>query len=176
MVVRLAPGVTATVIMDLPVRRANGEVWVVDHKATCGWLSNLIDTHTITQQMPTYVLAMRAVLGECSGAIINGIYMGEYACNPKSTAQKFARWSDEHFGYTEGQLSETLTWLQHSTALAAVEEATCGADEYLWLQHPSKQCGQCDYKPMCEVSPAMRQGRMQWYDVDDHEAEEADNA
>ena len=166
MVVRLAPGLTVTVIIDLPVRRANGSVWVVDHKSTCGWLANLIESHVITHQLPTYVLALRAVLGECSGAILNGIYMGEYACNAKSTAQKFARWHDEHFGYTEGQLLETLTWLQRSAALASVEEAVNGDDEQAWLQHPSKQCAQCDYKELCVVGPVLRPGRIaQWYDT-----------
>lgn len=164
MTVRLAPGLTMTVVIDLVIRRNDGSIWVVDHKATCSYLGRgVLNKYLVSHQPPLYIAAVRAIVGRCDGAILNAIYMGEYARSATSRAVKFDRYP---FDYTEGQLDESLRWAARSQTLAIAEEAVCADDEQLWLQNPSAYCAGCDFLQLCEVGPAMREGRArQWYDI-----------
>lgn len=170
MIVRISDTLAMTVIIDLIVKRADGTIWVVDHKNTAAWLGKGVQNkYLVSHQLPLYVLAVRAMLGRCDGALINAIYMGEQALSTRSKAVKFDRYV---FDYTDGQLAESEHWAQH-TLFAAVDEEAIGEsvdgdDERWWLQNPSAYCAGCDYLQLCEVGPAMRAGRaVQWYDHDD---------
>lgn len=158
MQVRLASGQVVTVVIDLVVRNSAGELWVVDHKWSTGYLGGgMTNRHVVSHQLRLYVLAVQALLGSCAGAIVNAVYMGEQANNARSNALRFDRYP---YDYTEGQLQETLEWAQRTGDWAVSEEAIFGADESMWLQNDQAHCSECDYLPLCEVSPAMRTNRI----------------
>lgn len=163
MVVRITPTLTMTVIIDLVVAKGD-QVWVVDHKATCSYLGRgVLNKYLVSHQPPLYIEAVKAIVGRCDGALLNAIYMGEHARSPTSKAQKFDRYT---FDYTAGQLGESIVWARRTQALAVDEEA-CEDDESWWLQNPSAYCAGCDYLQLCEVGPALREGRArEWYDTE----------
>lgn len=174
MIVQITPDFAMTVIIDLVMQRSDGSIIVVDHKATAAWLGKgVLNKYLVSHQPPLYVHAVRAIIGQCDGAILNAVYMGEQALSLRSKAVKFDRYP---FDYTEGQLEESIAWARGTLEIAIVEETMHGdAGEAAWLQNPNAYCGGCDYLPLCEVSPALRPGRIsQWFTTEEGEHGEGD--
>ena len=157
-------GMAMTVVLDLLVERADGSLWVCDHKATAGYLGKGVLNKYLTKHQPQlYIHAARAIAGRCDGAILNAIHMGKSALSLKSNAVKFDRY---YFDYTEGQLDDSLVWAQLTNAEEAEARERYGDDEVQWLQNSDSYCAGCDYLPLCEVGSTVRERRHAWYDKD----------
>lgn len=165
MQVRLDDGNIYTLVIDLVVDTPDG-IFVVDHKATAGYLGDRFSSKFVLSPQPrAYVLATQALLGECAGAIINGIHMGPNANKAESRAVRFDRYT---FDYNDGELREALEWLRVTQALAQQEEGDERALlESAWPINPDAYHAECDYLPLCEVSAAMRPARMKQYNTED---------
>lgn len=100
---------------DLPVRKQDGSVYVMDHKTTSGYLSDWWAAQfEASNKLRGYMAMTRELLGvQPLGAVINGIYVGKYATNPDSKATKFHRYS---FDFTPAHVEEALenqwAWMQ----------------------------------------------------------------
>ena len=164
MVIQLSDELAMTVVIDMLITRADGSIWIADHKWTAQYLGKgVLNKYVVSHQMPLYILAARRLIGRCDGAILNAVWMGQAANNPQSGAQKFDRYV---FDYTEGQLAESLEWATQTAKLAAAEESAFKASSLglYWLQNPASYCSGCDYLKLCEVAPAMRPGRVaKWF-------------
>jgi hypothetical protein len=150
---------TATVVIDAVVRRADGKLWVVDHKFTAGYLGkNVLNKYLVSHQLPLYIAALKAALPEerVGGAILNAVYMGDKAVNPLSNALKFERYV---FDYTDEQIDESVDWHRRTQAVAQAAESGLLAERD-WVQNDNAYCAGCDYLALCEVGASMRPARL----------------
>lgn len=138
---------------DLPVRKKNGRVYVMDHKTTSGYLSDwFFQTHEVSNKLRGYQAMVEKLLGiKTSGAVINGIYVGQYATNPDSKAAKVSR---KTFNFTSQHVQEALrnqlTWRKT-------------IDFYRDLDYFPQACGfgGCSEPGLCRVSPEERELKAQ---------------
>ena len=92
---------------DLPMVKSDGSVWAMDHKSTSSYLSDWwAKSHEVSNKDRGYMAMLRSLLHVTpSGSVINAIYVGEHALNPKSKAAKFNRYQ---FDFTPGHIDEAL--------------------------------------------------------------------
>lgn len=92
---------------DLPAMKQDGRIYVMDHKTTSGYLSDWwAKSHEVSNKLRGYMAMVQSLLDRrCSGAVINGIYVGKYATNPDSKATKFQRFQ---FDFSTDHVSEAL--------------------------------------------------------------------
>ena len=132
----------------------DGEVIGLDHKTTTSYLgSHLYNRVKFGKQGPIYCLLLSEKLGiPVRRMVFNCIYTGKYANSVKSKATKFDRYS---FEYSEEDLQETREWLYRLVHNIWDLE---GKVEKCYPQHGGSHCGWCEYSPLCEIAPPLRDG------------------
>lgn len=138
---------------DLPIRMS-GSVYLMDHKSTNAYLAEYwAEQWRYSNQLRGYCAMFAKLLPsmQISGAMINGIHMGEKASLSfkETKANKFARYGP--YIFQPAHLAEAIRnqylWRQN---LDWFEQ------QGYYPQHASKLCGGCPYSPLCEVSPRTR--------------------
>lgn len=135
---------------DLPVRKQNGSVYVMDHKSTGGYLSDYwAKSFEVSNKMRGYMAMVRSLRGgeELAGAVINGLYVGKHANNPNSKAEKFARWQ---FDFTPDHVDEGL-----KNQLAWVKTIQHYREQGYFPQGCAY--GGCSYPSICRRDPPSRE-------------------
>ena len=124
------------------VMKYNGELHVMDHKTTLGWLGDRLNNRVKMQyQLRIYALLLVDQGYEVAGGLLNAIYCGKYASKPKSKAQKFER---EQFPYTSDDYLKAEAWV---TGVAfEIERATTVGS---FPQCPGDQCSHCEFQDLC---------------------------
>ncbi len=134
---------------DLPVRDQSGRLFTMDHKSTSQSLSDYwAKTHEVSNKDRGYMAMLRSLFGETpAGSIINGIYVGKYALNPKSKAVKFERFK---FDFSPDHIDEAL-----HNQLAWVKTIEFYRDT---LKYFPQGCGYggCSHPALCRRDPATR--------------------
>lgn len=133
---------------DLPVVKQDGRTYALDHKTTSSYLSDWwAQSHEVSNKLRGYMAMLRSLLGrEMHGAVINALYVGKHATNPKSTATKFQRFQfDFTPGHVEEALRNQLAWKKT-------------IDFYRDLGYFPQGCGfgGCDHPKLCKAEPAVR--------------------
>lgn len=133
---------------DLPVRNQSGALMVMDHKTTSSYLSDWwAQSYEVSNKMRAYMAMVESLLGETpQAAIINGIFVGKNATNPKSTATKFQRFE---YDFTPDHITEALqNWLTLKKT----------ADFYRELGYWPQTCafGGCGMPDLCRRDPLTR--------------------
>jgi len=136
---------------DLPVR-SGGKVYVMDHKSTNAYLSDwYFEQHRFSNQLRGYCSMINELMDvDATGAIINGLYVGERAVMKEFKGSKFTRFGPLLFrkAHLEEAIRNQYAWRQ---ALDYYEE--CG----YYPQNAGTMCRSCDYSSICAASPAMRE-------------------
>jgi hypothetical protein len=158
---------------DLPILMGGG-LYIMDHKTSCGgYLSQWwAEKHTISNQLRGYCrmieLVASKVLAQAGqqrvqGAIINGIYAGEKATDPKFRGTSFSRFGP--FLYRPSHLDEAIVnqwwWLKMRHLYAETADASPALRKYGWGQNTGKACQGCPYLDLCREQPAARRGVIQ---------------
>jgi len=150
--VEIAPGINVVTRIDLVTELPNGELQVVDHKFTTGYLGvgHYADL-AYGYQLCIYAMAAEKILGrECRRGAGNGIWMGKNALNPKSKAKRFEWYEDDmRFHFNADRRSETLYWIREG--IKRMEKRVAMHD---WPKSPSRNCNTCDFNELCS-----RQGK-----------------
>jgi hypothetical protein len=143
-------------IPDLMVEE-HGDLLVCDHKFTTTYLGgHLYNRVKFSPQLRIYcVLATAFYKTPVRSGVINAIYMGDKASNPESKAQRFDRY---RFDFTEDQIEETRKWLLEMNWRAMEIFSKQTLSPFDFPQHGGAHCGWCEYRELCEVSPALRDG------------------
>ena len=143
-------------IPDLMVEE-HGELLVVDHKFTTSYLGgHLYNRVKFQHQLRKYcLLASEEYDTPVRAGAINAIYMGDKASNSDSKAMRFDRY---RFDFTEEQLEETEIWLLELNRRATEHRRYTVTDDDEFPQHGGSHCGWCEYRPLCEASPPLRDG------------------
>jgi len=151
--VEIAPGIEVVAKIDLVTELPNGELQIVDHKFTTGYLGvgHYADL-AYGYQLCIYAMAAEKILGKpvIRGAG-NGIWMGKNALNPNSKAKRFEWYEDDlRFVYDDARRQETLWWI--SEGIARMDgEFRAGEPENIneWPKSPSRNCNTCDFNELC---------------------------
>jgi PD-(D/E)XK nuclease superfamily protein len=139
---------------DLPITMG-GNIYLMDHKSSNGYLSDWwAEQHRFSNQLRGYCAMVSRLTGVTpTGALINGIYMGEKAASVDFKGNRFARFGP--MMYQPEHLSEAIrnqyAWRQ---VLDFYEK------QGYYPQHASKLCSNCSFAQLCAVSPAIRQSVM----------------
>lgn len=127
-------------IPDMIVETAEGELEIWDHKWTTGWMSRLESRHQLSRQFPLYAIMAEELTGRpVRRAVLNGVYMGEYASRQTSKAEKFLR---RGYDFTAYQLEKARQWIDDVRQLI---------DTQTKVMHPGQHCDWCKYKRLCEA-------------------------
>jgi len=158
-IVEIAPGIEIVVKIDLVTELPNGELQVVDHKFTTGYLGvgHYADL-AYGYQLCIYSMAAEKLLGkECRRGAGNGIWMGKNALNPKSKAKRFEWYEDDlRFFYDDARRAECIRWIKmgiHRMNHPLPLENGLNTIES-WPKSPSRNCNNCDFNELCS-----RQGK-----------------
>lgn len=134
---------------DLPVRKQNGDIYVMDHKTTSAYLSDYwAKSHEVSNKMRGYMAMVRSLRGgeNLAGAVINGLYVGKHALNPGSKATKFERYQ---FNFTPDHVDEALR-----NQLAWIKTIEHYRKEGYFPQGCAY--GGCSYPDVCKRDPVNR--------------------
>jgi len=117
----------------------SGNLYVVDHKSTGGWISNYwAMKYRISDQFRIYTLMLVELLGRpIAGTILDAVYTGKYASSPKSKAVKFDR---REYIYDETMLQETLRNVKSQIGTVSQYE-----DTGYYPQFTGLYCGGCTF-------------------------------
>lgn len=134
---------------DLPVRKQNGDIYIMDHKSTSGNLGAYHEKNfQMSNQLRGYMAMVRSLLGgrELAGAVINALNVGSNALNPNSKAAKFDRYE---FDFTPDHVDETI-----NNQLAWARTIKHYQEEGYFPQG----CGYggCSYPDVCRRDPSSR--------------------
>jgi hypothetical protein len=142
-------------IPDLPVEMG-GAYYVFDHKSTSSYLSEwYFEQFDLSMQLRCYCGMVENLTHlPISGALINGIYVGEKASDSKSKAARFMRYGPIMF--SPGHLVEAFLNQYYWRKTLDHHEK-----QGYYPQHSSKLCGSCDFKPLCDASPSIRESIIQ---------------
>jgi len=145
--VEIAPGIEVVAKIDLVTELPNGELQIVDHKFTTGYLGvgHYADL-AYGYQLCIYAMAAEKILGrEVRRGAGNGIWMGKNALNPNSKAKRFEWYEDDlRFTFNADRRSETLHWIREG--MTRMEKRVAMHD---WPKSPSRNCNTCDFNELC---------------------------
>jgi len=138
-------------IPDLPVGMG-GAYYVFDHKSTNAYLSEYwAEQHRHSNQLRGYCAMIEALTGlRISGALINGIYMGERASSSEYKGNRFARFGP--YMYTPGHYVEAI-----KNQWAWRKQLDTWKQLGYYPQHASRLCSGCAFSRLCSESPTMRE-------------------
>ena len=134
---------------DLPVRKQDGSIYIMDHKSTSAYLSDYwAKSHEVSNKMRGYMAMVSSLLGgePLAGAVINGLYVGKHALSETSKATKFQRFQ---YDFTPDHVTESL---RNQLAWRKT------IDHYREEGYFPQGCayGGCSYPDVCKRDPASR--------------------
>lgn len=138
-------------IPDLPVEMG-GAYYIFDHKSTNAYLSEFwMEQHRFSNQLRGYCKMIETLTGlRISGALINGIYMGDKAASEEFKGNRFARFGP--FMYSPAHYDEAILnqyfWRKQLDVYAK---------QGYYPQHASRLCSGCSFAKLCEASPTTRE-------------------
>lgn len=135
---------------DLPVSQG-GATLIMDHKSTNSYLSDwYFSQYRFSNQLRGYGKMIQHLTGcDISGALINGIYMGDKAASDEFKGTRFARFGP--FMYLPGHLDEAILnqyWWKKTHEWHKAQE--------YFPQHTGKMCSGCPYVELCAATPRIR--------------------
>jgi len=150
--IEIASGVEIVVKIDLVVEYPNGNLGIVDHKFTTGYLgvAHYADL-AYGYQLCMYAMAAEKMIGKpVRRGAGNLIWMGKQALNPKSKAQRF-QWAEDdlRFRYDDARREECLRWIKEGKHRMIYSIAAPAEPIDFWPKSPSRNCNYCDFNDLC---------------------------
>jgi len=142
-------------IPDLPIEMG-GVYYILDHKSTNAYLSEwYFNQYKFSNQLRGYCLMVQELTGlPISGALINGIYIGERASLDGFKGERFSRYGP--LSYQPAHLHEALLNQYYWRKTFAHHRA-----QGYFPQHASKLCSGCPFSALCNAAPAARESALQ---------------
>jgi len=154
-IVEIAPGIEVVAKIDLITELPNGDLQIVDHKFTTGYLGvgHYADL-AYGYQLCIYAMAAEKMLGkEVRLGAGNGIWMGKNALNPKSKAKRWEWYEDDlRFVFDDARRAETIKWIREGSHRMTRFLVGMTIDD--WPKSPSRNCNTCEFNELCS-----RQGK-----------------
>lgn len=140
---------------DLPIG-LGGVNYILDHKSTNAYLSDYyFKQYRYSNQLRGYgAMILKLLKRTISGALINGVYIGERASLSDFKGEKFARYGP--MSYLPAHLTEAIKNQYYwKKSLEWYKE------QGYFPQHTSKLCSGCPFDTLCNASPMTRQSVIQ---------------
>jgi PD-(D/E)XK nuclease superfamily protein len=135
---------------DLPIEMG-GVTYILDHKSTNAYLSSYyFDQYRFSNQLRGYGAMISKILKRTiSGALINGIYMGERASLSEFKGEKFARFGPMSFmpAHLNEAIKNQYYWRK---------SLDFWKSQGYFPQHTGKLCSGCSFADLCNASPSSR--------------------
>lgn len=147
-------------IPDLPVEMG-GAFYIIDHKSTNAYLSEWwAEQHRFSNQLRGYCAMIERLTGlRISGALINGVYMGEKASSKEFKGNRVARFGP--YMYSPAHYDEAILNQYYWRKMLDVYKS-----QGYYPQHASRLCSGCSFAKLCEASPTQREALIETNYVD----------